>query len=241
MGAVRFGILGATEAHTGDGRRLTVGGPRLRALLALLLLDAGRVVPRERLIDGLYGADPPANVTNALQSQVSRLRQVLSAGAADPVEFHPAGYRLAVDPDDVDVHRFTRLADAGRAALTGGDHRRAAALLREALGLWRGEPLADVDAPFAPAEAGRLRDHRLGAVEDRIEADLAAAGTGVGDVRSLVTELRGLVAAHPFRERLHGQLMRALHADGRRAEALAAFADLRRLLADELGADPSPS
>ncbi|WP_328853618.1 winged helix-turn-helix domain-containing protein [Micromonospora globbae] len=240
MGAVRFGILGATEAHTGDGRRLTVGGPRLRALLALLLLDAGRVVPRERLIDGLYGADPPANVTNALQSQVSRLRQVLSAGAADPVEFHPAGYRLAVDPDDVDVHRFTRLADAGRAALTGGDHRRAAALLREALGLWRGEPLADVDAPFAPAEAGRLRDHRLGAVEDRIEADLAAAGTGVGDVRSLVTELRGLVAAHPFRERLHGQLMRALHADGRRAEALAAFADLRRLLADELGADPSP-
>ncbi|MEV1331307.1 BTAD domain-containing putative transcriptional regulator [Micromonospora costi] len=235
---MRFGILGTTEVGTTDGRRLPVGGPRLRALLALLLLDAGRVVSRDRLVDGLYGAEPPAGVANALQSQVSRLRQALAAGAADAVEFHPAGYRLAVDPDDVDAHRFTRLADAGRAALDAGDHRRAADLLRTALGLWRGEPLADVaDAPFAPAEAARLRDRRLTAVEDRIEAELALAEAGRAG--ALVTELRELVAAEPLRERLHGQLMRALHADGRRAEALTAFADLRRLLADELGADPS--
>ncbi|MGK5739427.1 BTAD domain-containing putative transcriptional regulator [Micromonospora sp. URMC 103] len=235
---MRFGILGTTEVGTTDGRRLPVGGPRLRALLALLLLDAGRVVSRERLVDGLYGEAPPAGVANALQSQVSRLRQVLAAGPADPVEFHPAGYRLAIDPDDVDAHRFARLADAGRAALDAGDHRGAAELLRTALGLWRGEPLADVaDAPFAPAAAARLLERRLAAVEDRVEADLALADAG--RLGPLVTELRELVAAHPLRERLHGQLMRALHADGRRAEALAAFADLRRLLADELGADPS--
>lgn len=148
---MRFGILGTTQVYPADGRRLAVGGPRLRALLALLLLDAGRIVPRDRLVDGLYGDDPPAGVANALQSQVSRLRQVLSAAGVDPVEFHPAGYRLAVEPADVDVHRFGRLADAGRAALAAGDPHRAADLLREALALWRGEPLADVtDAPFAP-------------------------------------------------------------------------------------------
>ncbi|MET7750470.1 BTAD domain-containing putative transcriptional regulator [Micromonospora sp. NPDC005367] len=236
---MRFGILGATEVYPADGRRLTIGGARLRALLALLLLDAGRVVPRERLIDGLYGADPPARAANALQSQVSRLRHLLSSGPVDPVEFHPAGYRLAVDPDDVDAHRFTRLVDAGRLALAAGDHVRAVGELREALALWRGEPLADVtDAPFASAHAARLRDRRLTATEDRIEAELALAGAPEA-VRPLVTELRELIAAHPLRERLHGQLMRALHADGRRAEGLAVFADLRRLLADELGTDPS--
>ncbi|MFE9657364.1 BTAD domain-containing putative transcriptional regulator [Micromonospora sp. NPDC006431] len=237
---MRFGILGATEVYTADGRRLTVGGPRLRALLVLLLLDGGRVVPRDRLIDGLYGADPPAGVANALQSQVSRLRQVLSTGPVDPVEFHPAGYRLAVDPEDVDVHRFVRLADAGRAALDGGDPRRAADLLREALALWRGEPLADVpEAPFAAAQAARLWDRRLAATEERIEAELRLAAPGSSAVGTLVAELRELVAAHPLRERLHGQLMRVLRADGRRAEALTAFADLRRVLADELGTDPS--
>ncbi|RKN35488.1 BTAD domain-containing putative transcriptional regulator [Micromonospora musae] len=236
---MRFGILGATEVHRADGRRLTVGGPRLRALLALLLLDAGRVVPRDRLVDGLYGDDPPAGVANALQSQVSRLRHLLSSGPVDPVEFHPAGYRLAVDPDDVDAHRFTRLADAGRLALTAGDHHRATDLLREALTLWRGEPLADVtDAPFAPSHTARLRERRLTATEDRIEAELAVADAAAR-VRPLVTELRELVAAHPLRERLYGQLMRALLADGRRAEGLAVFAGLRRLLADELGTDPS--
>ncbi|MFU8871760.1 BTAD domain-containing putative transcriptional regulator [Micromonospora sp. SL4-19] len=241
---MRFGILGATEVYPADGDRFAVGGPRLRALLVLLLLDAGRVVPADRLIDGLYGDEPPARAANALQSQVSRLRQTLSGPArrAAPVELHPAGYRLAVDPEDVDVHRFTRLADAGHGALAAGDRGRAAELLREALGLWRGDPLADViEAPFAPAWAARLRERWLAAIEDRIEAELGLAGAGPGasTAEPLLAELRELAGAYPLRERLRGQLMRVLHLSGRRAEALVAFADLRRLLADELGTDPS--
>ncbi|MEU2613722.1 BTAD domain-containing putative transcriptional regulator [Micromonospora sp. NPDC007271] len=247
---MRFGILGATEVYPADGERFAVGGPRLRALLVLLLLDAGRVVPADRLIDGLYGDDPPARAANALQSQVSRLRQALSgpAGRPAPVEFHPAGYRLAVDPEDVDLHRFTGLAGAGHAALAAGDRPRAVELLREALRLWRGEPLADVrEAPFASSWVARLGERRLAAIEDRIEAELglatdgraAGAGPAPSAAEPLLTELRELVGAYPLRERLRGQLMRVLHLHGRRAEALVAFADLRRLLADQLGADPS--
>jgi predicted ATPase/DNA-binding SARP family transcriptional activator len=219
---MRFGILGTTLV---DGRPAPVAGPRLRALLAMLLLDAGRVVPVERLIDGLYGEQPPAGAVNAVQSQVSRLRQAL------PVEHDGSGYRLAVDPDEVDAHRFTRLAADGHRALAAGDREAAAALLREALGLWRGEALADVrSAPFAAAPAGRLTELRRQAVEDRIEAELPAAP---------ITELRDLVAADPLREHTWALLMRALVAAGRPAEALTAFDEARRLLADELGADPS--
>jgi predicted ATPase/DNA-binding SARP family transcriptional activator len=232
-----FGILGPTQVQLADGRRVAVGGPRLRALLALLLLDAGQVVTAERLIDGLYGEHPPSGATNALQSQVSRLRHLLRdqdrTGAL--VEFHPAGYRLAVDPADVDAHRFERLVAEGRRAVAVGDHRRAAPLLREALALWRGPALADArDAPFAQAQAARLEELRLGAIEDRAEAELA-----LGRHRGLVAELQQLVAAHPLRERLRGQLMRALYGAGRQAEALAVFEDARRTLAEELGADPS--
>ncbi|WP_018784373.1 BTAD domain-containing putative transcriptional regulator [Micromonospora sp. CNB394] len=230
---MRFGVLGETQAYAADGSLLPVAGGRLRALLVLLLLDAGRTVAPQRLVDGVYGDRPPEQATNALQSQVSRLRRLLPGA---PVEFGPAGYRLAVDPQRVDVHRFTGLAAAGRAALAAGDPAAAAALLRDALGLWRGEPLADVtDAPFADAEAARLRQARLAAVEDRVEAELALAPAGA----PLIAELRDLVAANPLRERLHGQLMRALHGGGRRAEALAAYADARRVLAEELGTDPS--
>ncbi|MBE1489884.1 AfsR/SARP family transcriptional regulator [Plantactinospora soyae] len=238
INGMRFGILGTTEVYATDGRRLVVGGPRLRALLVLLLLDAGRLVSTDRLIHGLYGDTPPSRAANALQSQVSRLRQVLSAGnGPEPLlEFHPAGYRLTVDPEAVDVHRFTRLVGEGHRALAADDRRRAADLLGEALDLWRGEPLADVrDASFAPPQAVRLDELRLSAVEDRIEAELRLGAAG-----TLLAELRELVAAYPLRERPRGQLIRALHADGRRAEALATFADVRRLLADELGTDPSP-
>ncbi|WP_433182572.1 BTAD domain-containing putative transcriptional regulator [Actinoallomurus sp. CA-150999] len=231
---MRFGILGPLEVRASDGVPVAVGGPRVRALLALLLLDAGRVVTAERLIDALYGEDPPAGVANALQSQVSRLRRGLRA--ADLVELHPAGYRLAVEPDDVDALRFERLARDGRRALAAGDHARAAALLREGLDLWRGPALADVTAAsYAEAQAVRLEELRLGAFEDHAEARLALGGH-----RDLVTGLQDLVAAHPLRERLRGQLMRALYGGGRQAEALAVFEDARRTLADELGADPSP-
>ena len=231
---MRFGILGATEVRADDGSAVSVGGPRVRALLALLLLNAGRLVTTERLIDGLYGDTPPAGAANALQSQVSRLRRGLPGPGL--VEFHAAGYRLAVDPDDVDAHRFQRLAADGRNALAAGDTSRAASLLCEALGLWRGPALADVpEAPFSAAQTVRLEELRLSAVEDRAEAELTLGGS-----RDLVPELRELLDVHPLRERPRGQLMRALQATGRQAEALAVYEDARRTLAEELGADPSP-
>ncbi len=229
IGVMRFGILGPTQVLLTDGRQVAVGGPRLRALLALLLIDAGEMVSTERLIDGLFGERPPRGATNAIQSQVSRLRHLLrDERGPDPlVEFHAAGYRLAIDPEDVDAHRFERLAGEGQRALATGDQPRAAGLLREALDLWRGPPLADLGpVPFAPAQVTRLEELRLAAVEDRVEAGLEL-------------ELQQLVARHPLRERLRGQLMRALYGSGRPAEALAAFEDARRTLADELGADPS--
>ncbi|MGC5289192.1 BTAD domain-containing putative transcriptional regulator [Micromonospora sp. DT231] len=231
---MRFRVLGPTQVLLADGREIAPGGPRLRALLALLVLDAGRVVSAERLIDGLYGEHPPRGAANALQSLVSRLRQALPAEHT-PVEFHPAGYRLAVDPADVDAYRFERLAEVGRRALAGGDWPRAAAVLREALELWRGPALADViDVAGVPAQAARLDELRLAATEDRIEAELALGGHA-----ELVPELRQLVVAHPLRERSRGQLMRALSAQGRPAEALAEFEDARRGLAEQLGVDPS--
>ncbi|MGW3122578.1 BTAD domain-containing putative transcriptional regulator [Streptomyces sp. NPDC001107] len=228
---MRFGILGPLDVRTDDGTPLDPGGPRPRALLTLLLLDAGHPVSTQRLTDGLYGAEPPAGASGALQSQISRLRRRLAPHT--DIEAGPAGYRLAVPADSVDVHRFERLSQQGRAALAAGDHARAAPLLREALALWRGPALPDL--PDAYAEAARLEELRLAAVQDRIEADLALGGSP-----ELVPELRALLSAHPLSERLYGQLMRALHAGGRPAEALTVYEDARRTLADELGADPSP-
>ncbi|GAB3581709.1 BTAD domain-containing putative transcriptional regulator [Amycolatopsis endophytica] len=229
-----FAILGPVEARSAAGNPVPLGGPRPRSLLALLLLDAGHVIGTGRLIDGLYGDDPPGDAANALQAQVSRLRRKLGDEAR--IESHPAGYRLTIEPDRVDAHRFTRLAREGRAALDANEHAHAAKLLHDALGLWRGPALADVlEAPFAEAQAVRLDALRIAAIEDRAEADLA-----LGDSRSVIGELTDLCAAHPLRERLRVLLMRALAANGRHAEALAVFEDARRTLADELGADPSP-
>jgi predicted ATPase/DNA-binding SARP family transcriptional activator len=238
---VRFGILGATQAWDAEGTPVPLGGPGRRAALALLVLDAGRIVTVQRMIDGLYGEDPPAGVANALQSQVSRLRRALrgaggGVGDGEVIENHPAGYRLAADRDQVDVHRFARFAAQGRAALAAGDPAKAAELLRDGLALWRGPALADVgDAPFAGPQTVRLEEQWLTATEDRIEADL-----GLGDPRAVVPELRELVAAHPLRERLSTQLIRALHGSGQQAEALSVFAEARESLADTLGADPGP-
>ncbi|MCI3933317.1 BTAD domain-containing putative transcriptional regulator [Streptomyces sp. AN091965] len=225
---MRFGILGPLDARTPDGDPVDPGGPRPRALLTLLLLDTGHTVSVERLTDGLYGERPPSGAANALQSQVSRLRKRLGVD----IRAGAGGYRLLVDPDDVDAHRFERLARVGRDALAAGDPARAAALLREALGLWRGSALTDL--PGAHASGTRLEELRLAAVQDRIDADLATGG-GPG----LVPELRELLADRPLSERLYGQLMRALSADGRAAEALAVFEEARGVLARELGADPS--
>ncbi|WP_051116275.1 BTAD domain-containing putative transcriptional regulator [Amycolatopsis nigrescens] len=231
---MRFGILGPVLARCADGTPAVLGGPRARALLALLAAEAGRVVPTDRLIDGMYADAPPEGAANALQSQVSRLRRRL--GDAGLVELHPAGYRLAVDPAEVDAHRFTELAGTGRAALAGGEYRRAAELLGDALGLWRGQALADLaDSPSVRAQVAALAETRLVAVEDLAEAELE-----LGRGAEVVSRLRGLVAEHPLRERTRGLLVRALAAAGRPAEALAAFEDARRTLAEELGADPSP-
>ncbi|MEU6843959.1 BTAD domain-containing putative transcriptional regulator [Streptomyces sp. NPDC046716] len=218
---MRFGILGPLDVRASDGSPLDPGGPRPRALLTLLLLDAGRTVSADRLIDGLYGENPPAGAANALQSQVSRLRKRLDL----EIESGPAGYRLTVAPDAVDLHRFERLAREGGQALAAGDAARAAALLREGLGLWRGP---------APFDLPRLDELRLGATQDRIEADLALGGGA-----DLVAEVRELLALHPLSERLYGLLMRTLHAAGRSAEALRVYEEARRTLTDELGADPS--
>jgi DNA-binding SARP family transcriptional activator len=218
---VRVGVLGPLEIDQ-DGRRIVVGGARVRALLARLALDAGRPVSVGALVDAVWEEEPPADEAHALQSLVSRLRR--SLGSASLVTPSAGAYALALEPDAVDVNRFERLASAGGAARRAGDHDRAGRVLREALGLWRGPALADLaDRRFAAAAAARLEDLRLTAVADRVDADLAL---GRGD--RLVAELEALCAEHPLHERLAAQLVTALSAAGRQADALGAWAQDRQ-------------
>ncbi|MFF5206976.1 BTAD domain-containing putative transcriptional regulator [Streptosporangium sp. NPDC000396] len=231
---ISFTILGPLEIRRGD-EAVEIAGQRLRTLLGLLLLDAGRVVPIDRLVAGVWEERPPNAVGNALQALVSRLRATL-ADRRGLVEADAAGYRLAVDPDRVDAHRFARLAAEGRAALAAGAPADAATAFRAALGLWRGPALADLAGNDAVAAAiTRLDTLRLATVEDRVEADLL-----LGRHAEVAAELPALITAHPLRERLRGQLMRALYGSGRQVEALASYEDARAAFADELGADPSP-
>ncbi|SDF95869.1 Predicted ATPase [Lentzea fradiae] len=223
---MHVGILGPVEARSPEGE-IAIGGPRPRTLLALLAVRVGEIVPLDRLVDELYGSAPPADAANALQAQVSRLRRAL--GDAGLVEFHPAGYRLALAPDQVDAHRFAALAADGEKALEQGDARAAESLLTQALQLWRGPALADVPAP---GHATRLEQQRSAATSALVAARLRL---GTADV----AEIEELVRQHPLDERLRGYLMRALHQDGRQAEALRAFEDARAVLAEELGVDPS--
>ena len=231
---MRIGLLGPIEVKAGaDGLVVGLAGQRLRAVLARLALDAGRLVTVDALVDAVWGDDPPAGAVNALQSLVSRLRRVLPEGTVESV---PAGYRLAVDPDAVDARRFERLAATGRRALAGGDPVGAAGALREALALWRGPALADVgEASFRTTAAAQLENARLAALEDRIDADLA-----LGRHADVVAELETLTAAHPLRERPHAQLVLALSGASRQADALSTYDQIRRRLASELGMDPGP-
>ncbi|RAY10910.1 AfsR family transcriptional regulator [Actinomadura craniellae] len=226
---MRIGILGPLEVRA-DGRPVEIGGPRLRALLTLLALRADRPVPAEQLIDDLWAGDPPAGAANALQSLVSRLRALLGR---DRVASTAGGYRLAVPPAAVDAFDFETRVERSR---TSADPATTADGLRAALGLWRGPALADAaDLPCAAAPIARLDGLRRAALDRRIEADLA-----LGRHTELIPELSALVTADPLREPPRGQLMRALRAAGRRAEALAVYEETRRSLADALGADPSP-
>ncbi|MEU7890330.1 BTAD domain-containing putative transcriptional regulator [Microbispora bryophytorum] len=235
---MRIGILGPLRV-TGTPIR----GARLRVLLIRLALEPGKVVTAEKLADDLW-EEPPANPAAALHSLVSRLRRELQKGLQEEsqeelrgaVVSHPAGYLLDVPPEAVDAAEFEHLLRAGRAER---DPRRAAAVLRSALSLWRGAALADAaDLPFARVAAARLEELRLSALEARVTADLAVAGAAAPG--ALVAELEELVAAHPLREPFHALLMRALCAAGRRGDALKTFERVRRRLADELGVDPGP-
>ena len=234
--ALRIGLLGPLQVRDETGRLIHVGGRQLRVLLTLLALNAGRVVPASSLTGQIWPDEPPGNPGNALQTLVSRLRAELrQAGIGDVIESHPAGYRLAVPPEAVDVVAFEALAARGRRALGDGDAGEAARLLRDALLAWRGQPLADAaGCDFADAAAAKLTELRSSALADRIEADLA-----LGQGASLVGELRVLLSADPLAERPRALLMRALYAAGRQAEALAAYHEGRELLADQLGVDPS--
>jgi predicted ATPase/DNA-binding SARP family transcriptional activator len=233
---LHIGLLGPLQVRDGTGRAVHVGGRQLRVLLILLALEAGRVVPSGSLADQIWPEEPPANPGNALQTLVSRLRAELRRASLDQViESHPAGYRLAVRPDAVDALDFQVLAVRGRRALAEGDPREAAAVLRSALATWRGPPLADATGyDFADAAAAQLTELRSSVLADRIEADLA-----LGEGASLVGELRALLSADPLAERPRAQLMRALYAAGRQAEALEAYHQARELLAGRLGVDPS--
>ncbi len=200
----------------------------------MLLLHANEPVSSERLAVALWGEDAPAAAAKTVQVHVSRLRKALGDPAI--VATTPAGYRLRLESDELDVRRFERLVTEGERALTDGRPEQSATLLREALALWRGPPLADLAfEPFAAPEIVRLEEQRLSALEARVEADLAA-----GRHAAVVGELQRLIAHHPTRERLAGQLMLALYRCGRQAEALEAYREARRVLVDEVGVEPGP-
>jgi predicted ATPase/DNA-binding SARP family transcriptional activator len=232
---MRVELLGTVQVRDDAGGPAHVGGPRARALLALLALDADRVVPAASLIDRLWDGDPPEGARGALQSMISRLRGVLG----EVIESHPAGYRLAVDRGEVDALAFEELAAHGARALAGDDPARASAILRQGLALWRGPALAGLPAsgPITGI-AARLEERRRSATADRVEADLAAATSA--DAAGLTAELRALVAEDPLAERPRALLMRALYLAGRQADALAVYADAREQLTAQLGVDPSP-
>jgi DNA-binding SARP family transcriptional activator len=230
-GSAEFGILGPLEVSR-SGCAVPLGGPRQRAVLALLLIEANRVVSMDRLADDVWGGDPPEGWATSLQTYVFHLRRALEpdrarGAAGDVLVTKDRGYLLRVDREHLDAALFQDGFTAGRAALEAGRYAEAAETLRQALGRWRGPVLADLaDYAFTRPEAARLEELRLAALEARIDADLA-----LGRHDELTAELEQLTAAHPLRERLHGQLMLALYRCGRQADALAAYQRVRGLLA----------
>lgn len=235
---MEFRLLGPFDVVV-NGRSVRLGGPRQRALLAILAIHANEVVPADRLIEHLWPGDVPESAVNTLQGYVSRLRKVLDPNglnSAQPtIVFRAPGYVLTTPPEQIDARRFERLLGEAEARAVVGDAAAAAHSLREALGLWRGAPLADFTyEEFAQPEIARLEELRLKAVEERIDADLAC-----GRHAALIPELEALLAEHSLRERLRAQLMLALYRSGRQGEALAAYRDGRRLMQEALGLEPT--
>jgi len=226
---VEFRILGPLEVVEG-ARTLPLGGARQRTLLALLLTRANEVVSADRLIDALWGGQPPRTAANALQYHVSQLRKALAPHEA--IVTQEPGYVIRVGPDELDLLRFEMLVEEAQHA----PPELAAQRLREALGLWRGPPLADLAHESFVAETLRLEELRIVALERRLDADLA-----LGRFAELVGEIQTLVREHPLRERLRAALMRALYGSGRQAEALEVYRETRRLFVEELGIEPSPA
>jgi DNA-binding SARP family transcriptional activator len=230
---LEFRILGPLEVLDGD-RPIRLGGPKQRAALAILLLNANRVVSVERLADDLYGGAPPVTAVTQVQRQVSELRKLLGAAA---IETRPPGYLVHVEPGRLDLDRFERWTSEGGQALVRSDAQAASELFRRALELWRGAALADLAyEEFAQTAIARLDELRLAALEQRFDAELALGRHG-----SLLAELEALVWNHPLRERARGQLMLALYRAGRQAEALEVYRRTRETLVEEFGIEPSKS
>ncbi len=229
---MRVLLLGGLEVQDDDGNDVAVAGPKLRALLAVLALQAGRVVPTDQIVDALWGEDPPAAVRNGLQGLTSKLRRAL--GSTDLVVMRGGGYVLELPVEAVDVFRHEDLVASARAAVTTGDLEAAAAHLLEADALWRGDPLADFAyEDFASGAITRLAELRLTLIEERLDIELR-----LGRHQEAIAQLEEFVATHPLRERLRGLLMLALYRAGRQADALRVFQDGRQLLGEELGLEP---
>ena len=235
--APRFGVLGPLRAWRGESA-VDLGPVQQRVVLAVLLLQAGHPISRQRLISAVWGDVPPARSVNLIQRHVSRLRRVLGTGEARDAPcrlvWTDAGYLLTVPGGAVDLTVFHQELARARAARAAGDLREAAAALHAALGLWRGPVCDGLSSPFLDAQRDRLAETRISVIEERADLDLA-----LGQHADLIAELRDLVADHPLRERLHGLLMLALYRAGRQADALAAYLDARRLLREDLGVEPA--
>jgi DNA-binding SARP family transcriptional activator/tetratricopeptide (TPR) repeat protein len=233
---LQFRLLGPLEVRAA-GEPVPIGGTRQRIVMAMLLLEAGQVVPTERLITAVWDGEPPTTARTQIQISISKIRAWLSGlGLADAIVTHESGYVIRVPPETVDLARFTRLVAGGRAAARRQQAADAAATLRAALDLWRGGAMAGIRSRLLQAVALRLDEDRLAVTEECIELEIR-----IGRHHEVIGELRGLVAAHPLRERLYGQLMLALYRDGRQAEALEVYRDARHILVEEFGLDPSES
>jgi DNA-binding SARP family transcriptional activator len=234
---VRFGILGPFELRDAAGTAVAFGSDRARTLLALLLLERDQVCGTESLIGGVWGEHPPRSARKNLQTYVWRLRRLLEAVGGARLEGRRSGYILRVDRAEVDVDQFEWLAAAGERMLAAGAPADASVQLGQALRLWRGQPLSDVTFGQPPqGDLVRLAERRMTVLENKIEAELRC-----GRSADVIPDLRKLAGEHPYRERLHAQLMLALGDCGRQVEALSVFSDIRGVLRREFGMEPGPA